>query len=254
MRWVAARGRGIFDEDGRCVRVIGTALDITVRKRAEEYLRLMVNELNHRVKNTLATVQGIATQTLSRDEIPIEVRETLTSRLMALARAHDVLTNEKWAGADVHEMAEAAAAPYRGAHSSPFRLSGPKMSVPPNTAIALALVFHELATNAAKYGALSVRGGEVHLTWSAEPAPAGRLLRITWREVGGPPVTPPKKSGFGTRLIRRGLAAELNAAIELDYQPGGLVCSIQAVVGPAVEPGLGSPFDAMGTGAETAST
>ena len=253
MRWVAARGRAIFDETGRCVRVIGTALDITVRKRAEEYLRLMVNELNHRVKNTLATVQGIATQTLSRDEIPVEVRETLTSRLMALARAHDVLTNEKWAGADVHEMAEAAAAPYRGAHSSPFRLSGPKMSVPPNTAIALALVFHELATNAAKYGALSVRGGGVQLTWSAEPAPGGRLLRITWREVGGPPVAPPQKTGFGTRLIRRGLAAELNAAIELDYQPSGLVCSIQAVVGPAVEPGLGSPSEPMASGAPTPS-
>ena len=238
LRWVAAKGRGIFDDAGRCVRVIGTALDISVRKRAEEHMRLMVNELNHRVKNTLATVQGIATQTLTRSEIPTDVRETLTSRLMALARAHDVLTNEKWAGADIHEMAEAAAAPYRGVDSSPFKLNGPRMNVPPNTAIALALVFHELATNAAKYGALSIPGGEVRLTWSAAPSTEGRLLQLTWREIGGPPVSPPQRTGFGTRLIRRGLAAELGGAIELDYQPAGLVCTIEAVVAPAAEPGL----------------
>ena len=238
LRWVAAKGRGIFDDAGRCVRVIGTALDISVRKRAEEHMRLMVNELNHRVKNTLATVQGIATQTLTRSEIPTDVRETLTSRLMALARAHDVLTNEKWAGADIHEMAEAAAAPYRGMDSSPFKLNGPRMNVPPNTAIALALVFHELATNAAKYGALSIPGGEVRLTWSAAPSTEGRLLQLTWREIGGPPVSPPQRTGFGTRLIRRGLAAELGGAIELDYQPAGLVCTIEAVVAPAAEPGL----------------
>ena len=238
LRWVAAKGRGIFDDAGRCVRVIGTALDISVRKRAEEHMRLMVNELNHRVKNTLATVQGIATQTLTRSEIPTDVRETLTSRLMALARAHDVLTNEKWAGAEIHEMAEAAAAPYRGVDSSPFKLNGPRMNVPPNTAIALALVFHELATNAAKYGALSIPGGEVRLTWSAAPSTEGRLLQLTWREIGGPPVSPPQRTGFGTRLIRRGLAAELGGAIELDYQPAGLVCTIEAVVAPAAEPGL----------------
>ncbi len=183
-------------------------------------------------------MQGIATQTLTRSEIPTDVRETLTSRLMALARAHDVLTNEKWAGADIHEMAEAAAAPYRGVDSSPFKLNGPRMNVPPNTAIALALVFHELATNAAKYGALSIPGGEVRLTWSAAPSTEGRLLQLTWREIGGPPVSPPQRTGFGTRLIRRGLAAELGGAIELDYQPAGLVCTIEAVVAPAAEPGL----------------
>ncbi len=233
LRWVAAKGRGIFDDAGRCVRVIGTALDITVRKQAEEHMRLMVNELNHRVKNTLATVQGIATQTLNRSEIPAEVRETLTARLIALARAHDVLTNEKWAGAEVREMAEAAAAPYRGVDSSPFRLEGPRIQAPPNTAIALALVFHELATNAAKYGALSAPGGQVQMTWSASPSPEGRRLHLVWREVGGPPVSPPKRTGFGTRLIKRGLAAELGGSVDLDYRPDGLVCTIEALIQPA---------------------
>ncbi len=236
VRWVAAKGRGLFDDQGRCVRVLGTALDITVRKRAEEHMRLLINELNHRVKNTLAIVQGIATQTLSRNQVSPEVRETLTARLMALAKAHDVLTSEKWAGADIREMAEAAAAPYQGGGSSPFRLQGPPIHVPPNTAIAFALMFHELATNAAKYGALSAPGGEVELSWSITPVPEGRRIDLTWREVGGPPVTQPTASGFGTRLIRRGLAAELNASVELDFRPAGLVCTLQAVVPPSADP------------------
>ncbi len=237
LRWVAAKGRGLFDESGRCVRVLGTALDITVRKRAEEHMRLLINELNHRVKNTLAIVQGIAAQTLSRNEVPPEVSETLTARLVALARAHDVLTTEKWAGADIREMAEVAAAPYQRANTSPFRLHGPPIQLPPNTAIAFSLIFHELATNAAKYGALSTPGGEVHLSWSTTPDPDGRRLDLTWREVGGPPVTPPTKTGFGTRLIQRGLAAEMNAAVQLDYQPGGLVFTL-TVVTPNPDPPL----------------
>ena len=230
LRWVAAKGRGVFEEAGACARVLGTALDITVRKQAEEHTRLLINELNHRVKNTLAIVQGITSQTLNRAEIPGDVRETLTARLMALARAHDVLTTEMWTGADIREMAEVAAAPYQGVSSSPFHLEGPDAQVPPNTAIALALVFHELATNAAKYGALSKEGGEVRLYWTITPSPEGRRMDLTWREVGGPPVSPPTRTGFGTRLIRRGLAAELNAAVDLDFQPAGLVCTLRAVL------------------------
>jgi len=236
LRWVAAKGRALFDGTGRCTRVLGTALDVSVRKRAEEHMRLLINELNHRVKNTLAIVQGITAQTLNRNEVPLEVRETLTARLVALARAHDVLTDEKWAGADIREMAEVAAAPYQREASSPFRLDGPPTQAPPNTAIALALMFHELATNAAKYGALSTPGGEVRLSWTTTPAPQGRRLDLTWREVGGPPVTPPTRSGFGARLIRRGLAAELNAAVELDFHPAGLVCTVQAVLPPGADP------------------
>ncbi len=127
-------------------------------------------------------------------------------------------------------MAEVAAAPYQGDNSSPFHLEGPDAQVPPNTAIALALVFHELATNAAKYGALSKEGGEVRLCWTITPLPEGRRMDLTWREVGGPPVSPPTRTGFGTRLIRRGLAAELNAAVDLDFQPAGLVCTLRAVL------------------------
>jgi two-component sensor histidine kinase len=213
------------------VRVLGTAIDISVRKAAEEHLRLMINELNHRVKNSLATVQAIAAQTLRRGAVPDEVRDALAARLVALAEAHDVLTDEKWSGAELADLAAQAAAPYaslRGA--SPFYIDGPSVFLPPKTAIAMALAFHELATNAAKYGALSAPDGHVLIAWTVEETPAGRALRLTWRESGGPPVKPPEKTGFGTRLIQRGLASELRGQVTMDYQPGGLVCTMEALL------------------------
>ena len=192
-------------------------------------MRLMVNELNHRVKNSLATVQAITAQTLRRGEAPDAVREALTARLIALAGAHDVLTDEKWSGAELRELAAQAAAPYVGlSGGSPFEIEGPSVFLPPKTAIALALAFHELATNAAKYGALSVPGGVVQIAWRVQRAPGGRELHLTWRERGGPPVRPPKCTGFGTRLIQRGLASELQGRVTLDYQPDGLVCTVDA--------------------------
>jgi PAS domain S-box-containing protein len=231
LRWVAARGRGMFNERGECVRVIGAALDITLRKAAEQHLRLMVNELNHRVKNSLATVQAIAAQTLRRGEVPDAVREALASRLIALAEAHDVLTDEKWSGAELADLASQAAAPYvslRGV--SPFYIDGPSVFLPPKTAIAMALAFHELATNAAKYGALSAPEGKVLIAWNVGETPGGRALRLTWRETGGPPVQAPVRNGFGTRLIQRGLASELNGEVKMDFQPAGLVCTVEALL------------------------
>lgn len=229
LRWVAAKGRGLFNEAGECVRVIGVAIDITMRKAAEQHLRLMVNELNHRVKNSLATVQAIAAQTLRRGDVPDEIRDALAARLVALAEAHDVLTDEKWSGAELADLAAQAAAPYvslRGV--SPIYIDGPSVFLPPKTAIAMALAFHELATNAGKYGALSRPEGKVLIAWTVGPAPGGSALKLTWRESGGPPVTPPARTGFGTRLIQRGLASELRGEVELDYQPTGLVCTVAA--------------------------
>lgn len=231
VRWIAAKGRGHFDDLGRCYRVIGTAIDISNRKRSEEHLRLMINELNHRVKNSLATVQGITTQTLRRADIPAEVREALTSRLMALASAHDVLTDERWRGADVADLVAQCAAPYEGLDgATPMLAEGPSVYVPPRTAIALALAFHELATNAAKYGAFSVPGGRVVVAWSVEDAAAAKRLRLVWREEGGPPVAPPTRAGFGSRLIQRGLSAELGGEVSLTYPVTGLVCTMEAIL------------------------
>jgi len=233
--WVLSRAIPLLDERGNIVEWFGTASDITQRKLAEEHLRLMVNELNHRVKNSLATVQGIATQTLRRGDIPAEVREALTQRLLALAAAHDVLTDERWRGADVADLVVAAAAPYTGFEDGEaFETSGPQLYVPPRIAIALALALHELATNAAKYGSLSVPGGKVHLDWSVTREAGGSRLRLNWREQGGPPVQLPTKTGFGARLIQRGLSGELGGKVTLEFRPDGLACSMEAILG-AVE-------------------
>jgi PAS domain S-box-containing protein len=227
------------DETGRIVRWFGAHTDVSQQQQDEEHLRLMVNELNHRVKNTLATVQSIVVQTLRGEPVSDRLRETLTSRIMALSKAHDVLTDEQWAGADLREIAVQTAAPYRTPSGEErFVLHGPPVRLPPKTAIAVALAFHELATNAAKYGALS-DGGVVDLSWSVRPASDGRELRIVWRERGGPPVTPPSRSGFGTRLIERSLAADLRGRVVLEYPREGAVCTIEASL-----PGTGNEPEA----------
>jgi len=207
--------------------------DITERKLAEEHLRLMVHELNHRVKNSLATVQAIAAQTLRGGGATPEVREALTSRLLALAKAHDVLTDARWSGARLEEIAAQAAEPY-GADR--FRIVGPPVTLPPRTAIAMALAFHELATNAAKYGALSNAAGQVDLSWTVAEQPDPRRLHLTWREAGGPPVAAPTRRGFGSRLIQRGLAAEFVGEVRMDFQASGLICQVDVAL-PAPEPG-----------------
>ncbi len=216
------------NEAGRIVRWFGTNTDVSRQLQDEEHLRLMVNELNHRVKNTLATIQSIVAQTLRGADVPERLRETLTSRILALSRAHDVLTDEQWSGADLREIAAQAAAPYRDAGGEErFILRGPSVRLPPKTAIAVALAFHELATNAAKYGALS-GSGHVSLTWTLRPAGDLSELQIVWREKDGPPVKPPSRSGFGTRLIERSLAADLRGRVVMEYPPEGATCTIEA--------------------------
>lgn len=210
----------------------------------EQHLRLMVHELNHRVKNSLAIVQAMTAQTLRRGEIPDEVRDALASRLVALASAHDVLTDEKWSGADLRDLIAQTAAPYTSlAGASPFVVEGPPVFLPPKAAIAMALAFHELATNAAKYGALSRPGGEVSVLWTLIGPETPEKLRLTWRERGGPAVPPPTRRGFGTRLIERGLASELKGQVRLDYAPEGLVCTLEGELpAPAYEPWNAPPL------------
>jgi len=198
---------------------------VTRQESDQEHLRLMVNELNHRVKNTLATVQSIVAQTLRGEEVPSRIRETLTSRILALSKAHDVLTDEQWAGANLREIAQQAALPFRsGIGDGRLKLDGPEVRLPPKMAIAVALAFHELATNAVKYGALSVPEGRIEFTWRLE----GDELHIIWQESGGPTVSPPTRRGFGTRLMERGLAADLQGSVQIAYPPTGVVCRIVA--------------------------
>jgi len=205
--------------------------DIGARKQAEAeqkryqgQLRLMINELNHRVKNTLATVQSMASQTLRGESDPDVVYEKLEARLLGLSQAHDVLTRERWHGAELRDVAERALGPFAGATTGQIRIEGPAAWLAPGAALSMALIFHELATNAVKYGALSVPEGRVELTWMLE----GPALTVTWAEAGGPPVTPPTRRGFGTRLIERGLRGELRGSVAMTYAPEGLICIMKA--------------------------
>jgi two-component sensor histidine kinase len=223
-RWLSAWGLVEFEGEGperRPVAIAGASRDLTERKGAEELHHLLINELNHRVKNSLATVQSIASQTLRGAGDMSTARDDIDARIGSLARAHDVLTARNWSGADLRQVIERALAPFEAAR---FELDGPPAEVSPRHVLALSMALHELATNAAKYGALTRPEGRVAIRWRAG---AGEL-RLSWRERGGPPVTPPARSGFGTRLLQRGLLTELGGGARLDYAPGGVSCEIEA--------------------------
>jgi two-component sensor histidine kinase len=223
--------------DGKVVGVHGLVQDIHERKLANERLQdeieereraqqrqlLLIHELNHRVKNILAMVQAIATQTLSTAPNPKAARQALELRIVALARAHDVLTRESWDGAELSDIVSDAVAPHQAEARSRFRTGGPRVRLEPKTAVTLAMALHELVTNAVKYGALSADGGWVMLDWTVSPARGGLDLCLIWTEHGGPPVSPPARQGFGTRLITRSLAAE-QGKVELTYAPEGVRC------------------------------
>jgi PAS domain S-box-containing protein len=222
-RWARSRAFPRRDAGGNIVLWYGNTEDIHERKVAEEHQRLLINELNHRVKNTLASVQAIAFQTL-RGDIPLaEARARFETRLMALSSAHNLLTEENWGGASLERVAGDATEHLAGG-SARFDVAGPPLRLAPRAALALAMALHELGTNAAKYGALSVDGGRVSISWTAED---GRL-RLEWRESGGPPVEVPTRRGFGSRLIERGLEADLGGAAALHFEPSGLRCTIEA--------------------------
>lgn len=234
IRWVVCHAEGIFEsQDGVLFpsRLVGLLQDVTDRTLAAHRQQLMLNELNHRVKNTLASVQSIVRLTLRDGQGLAGARDRLTERLMALASAHDLLTRESWETADLGEIVRASASPYDPGGAGRFRIAGPRVRVSPKAAVSLALALHELATNAAKYGALSNQTGAVSIDWRLE-ADGSRLV-LDWREQGGPPVVPPQKTGFGTRLLTRGLTTEFGGVARLTYPPTGLCCRIEAPVGGA---------------------
>lgn len=230
--WVAVAASRVDDAAGQPLYGISVIQDISERKKAEEHRELLIHELNHRVKNTLATVQSIATQTLRGAGTPVEVREALESRLFALSRAHNVLTRENWEGALLHDIIDEVIEPYRSGREGRIRLQGGRVHLVPRMALALSLALHELATNAAKYGALSNADGQVHLTWMVDHTKSSPLLLLRWEEKGGPAVKPPSRKGFGSRLIERSLAYDLNGEVRIEYAPTGLICSVEAPLPP----------------------
>jgi two-component sensor histidine kinase len=189
---------------------------------------MMINELNHRVKNTLATVQSIVRQALQSTSDPKVIRESIESRLFALSRSHDLLTRENWESAGLLDLINEVLEPFGVANgrAERFLIKGKNIRIPPNATLALGIAFHELATNAVKYGAFSNERGSILISWAIEPAPEGSRLILHWREKNGPLVLPPTRKGFGSRVIERGLAHELGGRVDLDYRANGVACTI----------------------------
>ena len=221
IRWVAAKGKGIFDASGRCVRAVGTAIDITGRKTLEEQRVLLAEELQHRIKNLLAMVQGIATQTF-REGVAFDVAKKLfIGRLQALSAAQDVLLGRAEAADGIRSVVQAALEPHGG--SDKILLEGPGIRVGPKAMLGLSLTLHELATNAVKYGSLSNDDGRIEVRWTIEHGEGEPHVVLEWRESGGPVVTPPIRKGFGSLMIERSLAGYLGGTSTLLYEPSGVV-------------------------------
>lgn len=212
------------DEDGDVIGVVGMSKDISERKRAEDLQQLLLNELNHRVKNTLAVLHAIVQQTF-RGADP-KSHEAFEGRLTALSEAHNILTLSKWVGAPMGAVVEAAVSAQCGADQALCRRLGPDLDLSPQVALALTMTLHELCTNAIKHGSLSRAGGTIELAWALRDSDGEERLYIDWRESGGPEIGRPVRIGFGTKLIQRSLAADPKGSIVIDYPPGGLACAM----------------------------
>lgn len=232
-RWsggeVTARAgmRGQYGEVGEVASAVDELLDELDRRRlqaeeAEAARVFLTRELSHRVKNTLAVVQAIARQTFGKI-VPQQALETYSLRVRALAGAHDSLLAEEWESADIHDVVARAIAPHHEPGDNRFRLDGPDISLPPKAVVAVSLILHELATNAAKYGALRDLSGHIDVTWKKS---AGRI-RLEWRESGGPEVSRPEREGFGTKVVSRAFGPDYAPEVAFDYRPEGLAFAIE---------------------------
>lgn len=230
--WAAVFISPVRNERGDIVQYFASFIDLSRHMESEIQSRMLIDELNHRVKNTLSTVQSIVWQTLRTSSDPKAIRESIESRLFALSRSHDLLTREKWESAGLHDIVHDAVEPFlvSGGRADRILIRGENIRFPPKAALALGVAFNELATNAVKYGALSNAAGSILIRWTMEPAPAGQRLVLKWQEKGGPGVTPPSHKGFGSRVIERGLARELAGTVRLDYRPEGVVCTMDIPV------------------------
>ena len=229
VRWVLDRGQVMRDpSSGRALQVVGVVLDITDLKAAEQRHRLLLDELNHRVKNTLAIVQALAQQTLRNTADPDAFAAAFEARLGSLARAHDLLTRDSWRGVPLGEVVSAALAPFVAADHR-VSIAGPAVTIPPTATVTLSLMLHELATNAAKYGALAESMGALDISWTIADNGATVEIHLCWLERDGPAVVPPTRQGFGSRLLATG-ARQLGGQVELTYEATGLRCALRFIV------------------------
>ena len=224
VRWVHAIGWAVYEQgrDGVApTRYVGAVQDVSARKAAEERMRLLAREVDHRANNLLAVVQG--TVALSQADDASTLKRVITGRVNALARAHQLLANARWEGADLRRLVEEELLPFSLGDEGRVVLQGASVALAPAAAQSVAMALHELATNAAKYGALSAPRGRVEVSWSRDGVGG---LRLIWRETGGPAVTAPARRGLGTTLLGRALAGPVGGETRLDWRPQGLVCEL----------------------------
>jgi two-component system CheB/CheR fusion protein len=229
--WVSNHLSLVRTGEGEPPLILKVVLDISERHRAAQHRELMLGELNHRVKNTLASVQSIARQTLSGTVTPETFHDMFLARLQALSSTHNLLAVDAWNGVGLRALVDAELAPYlAGDGRGQALLKGMDVKLTPKTALAMAMAFHELATNAVKYGALSTPDGRVEVQWTLGQEQPWPWLHLQWREHGGPTVMPPTRRGFGSRLIAEGLAFELDGEVALKFDPNGVMCSIDVPI------------------------
>lgn len=227
--WASGTMLPLLDKEGRPEGFLNILRDRTDAQVERERRALLMVEMNHRIKNTFATVQAVAAQTRRHTPEPAAFQAAFDARLQALSRSHDVLIGADWEEASLRELIESALNPYAG-ESGRITVEGPPVVLAANLAVTVSLAFHELATNAVKHGALSVPQGRVTVTWLLPPArPAGaRQVSILWREQAGPPVRPPERHGFGSQLLERSLSP---GTVRLDFNPDGLECRVSLPLG-----------------------
>lgn len=226
--WLQTSGVGEFGPSGQQLRVTGFTRDITARKQAEIRQSLLVRELHHRVKNNLATVLALANLS-ARNATSVEDYKTkLRARIHSMARSHALLNEAPFRTAYLRNVLQDELEPYAQGSIDRIRIEGPDVDLPAEAALALAMAVHELATNAGKYGALSTEKGRVDVRWERLEAQGRSRLRLHWRESGGPPVTPPARKGFGSRLLESVIGDQLKGRVQIDYRPEGLVVEIEA--------------------------
>ncbi|WP_310358442.1 PAS domain-containing sensor histidine kinase [Paraburkholderia strydomiana] len=216
----------LHDADGRLVGAINMLVDITELKQAENRQKTLIDELNHRVKNTLATVQSLATQTARHARNVDEFVGAFESRLLSLGRAHELLATRHWQDAPLEALVREITTPLTGAMQERTVIAGPPITVAPRIALNLTMCINELLTNAAKYGSLGAAEGSLAIRWDVRPEERGSTLDLCWLERGGPPVKPPEHRGFGTRLIERCIERDLGGLVELSFHEEGLHCRL----------------------------
>jgi two-component sensor histidine kinase len=211
-----------YAPDGTPLRMVGVNVDVTRYKLAEQRQHLLIRELHHRVKNTLATVQAIVGSTARSTSSIDEFYQSFVGRIVSLARTHNLLTEDYWQKASLGDLIRTELGPYDDEAQKRVFISGPPVELPSEAAVPIGMAIHELTTNAAKHGALSTFGGKVDVHWSVEEREGRPTLNFAWLERDGPPVTTPSRQGFGSRLLQRVLTTQLNAEVSIDFREDGL--------------------------------